>query len=149
MSADNKSIVRRLYEEVWNERKMEVLKELISPSHALHEPTNTSGSKIGPEAYKRTINQFLTAFPDLRFAIEDTVSENDKVVACWTISGTHKGEYLGIPATDQKISIEGITVHHVAGGKIMDSFANWDALGLMQQLGVVPRLGQPKGAIAR
>jgi steroid delta-isomerase-like uncharacterized protein len=148
MSADNKSIVRRLYDEVWNERKMEVLQELISPSHALH-AANTSGSKIGPDAYKRNINQFLTAFPDLRFDIEDTVSENDKVVACWTISGTHKGEYLGIPATDQKISVEGVTIHHVAGGKIMDSFANWDALGLMQQLGVVPLFGQPKGATAR
>jgi steroid delta-isomerase-like uncharacterized protein len=148
MPADNKSIVRRLYEEVWNERKIEVLKELISPSHALHAP-NTSGSKIGPEAYKRNINQLLTAFPDLRFAIEDTVSENDKVVACWTISGTHKGEYLGIPATDHEIIVEGITIHHVAGGKIMDSFANWDALGLMQQLGVVPLFGQPKGATAR
>jgi steroid delta-isomerase-like uncharacterized protein len=148
MPADNKSIVRRLYEEVWNERKIEVLKELISPSHALHIP-NASGSKVGPEAYKRNIQQFITAFPDLRFDVEDTVSENDKVVTCWTFSGTHKGEYLGIPATGRKISVEGITIHHVAGGKIMDSFANFDALGLMQQLGVVPHFGLPKGATAR
>ncbi|HET8924849.1 MAG TPA: ester cyclase [Candidatus Acidoferrum sp.] len=148
MPADNKSTVRRLYEEVWNNRHLEVADQIISPSHALHDNHNPE-SDIGPEAYKRNVTRFVAAFPDLRFTVEDIIAENDKVVACWNISGTHKGEYRGIPATNKKVSVEGITINHVAEGKIMDSFANWDALGLMQQLGVVPRLGQPKGATAR
>lgn len=148
MLADNKSIVRRLYEEVWNNRRPEVANEIISPSHAMHD-NHQPDPGIGPEAYNRNVTRFVAAFPDLRFTVEDMVAENDKVVAFWTISGTHKGEFRGIPATNKKVSIEGITINHVAGGKIMDSFANWDALGLMQQLGVVPHLGQPKGAIAR
>jgi steroid delta-isomerase-like uncharacterized protein len=148
MPADNKSIVLRLYEEVWNHRRLEVANEIISPSHALHDSHNPE-SGIGPEAYKRNVTRFVAAFPDLRFTVEDMVAENDKVVAFWVISGTHKGEYRGIPATNKKVSVEGITINHVAGGKIMDSFANWDALGLMQQLGVIPHLGQPKGATAR
>jgi steroid delta-isomerase-like uncharacterized protein len=141
MSTESKSIVRRLYEEVWNERKLDVVGELISPSHALHDP-NVSGSQTGPEAYKRQVTRFTTAFPDLRFSIEDIVSEKDKLVVSWNISGTHKGEYEGIPPTDKKISVEGITINHIANGKILDSYVSWDALGLMRQLGHAPPLGK-------
>jgi steroid delta-isomerase-like uncharacterized protein len=148
MSSINKAVIRRLYDEVWNERKVEVIKEIISPSHALHGPT-FSGSSIGPEAYKRQVLLFLTGYPDMHWTIEDTIAENDKVVACWTISGTHRGEYMEIPATNKKVSIDGITIHHIAGGKIMDSYSNWDVLGMMQQLGVVSALGLPKSASAR
>ena len=148
MPADNKSIVRRLYEEVWNNRRLEVADEIISLSHALHD-NHQPDSGIGPEAYKRNATRFLSAFPDLSFDVEDMVAENDKVVVSWIISATHKGEFRGIPATNKRISVEGVTIHHIADGKIMDSYVNWDALGLMQQLGVVPHLGQPKGASAR
>lgn len=146
MPADPKSIVRRLYEEVWNKRKLHLMGELVSPSHALHGP-NFSGSAIGPEAYKRQVALLVAAFPDLRFTIEDTVTEQDKVVVCWTRSGTHKGEYMGIPATNKKVSVDGITVHHIANGRIMDSYAIWDVWDMMQQLGVVK--GQPQSASAR
>src|SRR6266851_3205051 len=148
MSAANKAIVQRLYEEVWNERKLEVINEIISPSHALQAP-NIFGSSIGPEAYKRNVLLFLAGYPDLHWTIEDTIVEKDKVVACWTISGTHKGDYMGVPATNKKVSVGGITIHHIAGGKIIDSHTTWDALGLMQQFGVVPALEKTKDATAR
>ncbi len=148
MPPDNKAIIRRLYEEVWNKRKLEVISEIISPSHALHAP-NISGSSIGPEAYKRQLLLFLAGYSDLHFTIEDSIAENDKVVACWIFSGTHRGDFMGIPATNKKVCVDGMTVHHLAGGKIMDSYANWDALGMMQQLGVVPALAEPKGAAPR
>ena len=147
MPADNRAIVRRLYEEVWNKRKFEVVNELISPSHALQGP-NIFGSSIGPEAYKRQVSSLLEAYPDLCWTIEDTIAEKDKVVACWTFSGTHQGDYMGVPATNKKVSVEGITIHHIAGGKIMDSHSNWDALGMMQQLGAVPATGKAKDASA-
>ena len=148
MSMENKAIVRRLYEEVWNKRKLEVLNELVSPSHALQGP-NFSGSAIGPEAYKLRVSAFYVGFPDLHWTIEDTVAEKEKVVVCWTFSGTHKGDYMGVPATNKKVSFDGMTIHHMADGKIMDSHSTWDALDLMQQLGVVPVLRQPKGTAAR
>jgi len=148
MSAENKAIVRRLYEEVWNQRKLEVVNELISPSHALQGP-NIFGSSIGPEAYRRQVSRFLEGYPDLRWTIQGTIAEEDKVVACWTISGTHKGDFMGVPATDKKVSVDGMTIHHIAGGKIMDSHSNWDTLGMMQQLGAVPALGKAKDASAR
>jgi steroid delta-isomerase-like uncharacterized protein len=148
MPVDHKAVVRRLYEELWNNRNLEVVNEIVSPSHALHAP-NISGSSIGPEAYKSQVLIFLAGYPDLRFSIEDLIAEKDRVVACWTLSGTHKGDFMGIPATNKKVSVEGMTVHNVASGKIMDSYSNWDALGMMQQLGVVPALGQAKTLTAR
>jgi steroid delta-isomerase-like uncharacterized protein len=134
MQLDNKTIVRRLYKEVWNQRRLEVVDELISPSHALSDPI-VSGSHIGPELYKQRVVDLTTSFPDLRFTIEDTITEKDKIVACWTITGTHKGTFMDIPATGRKVSVEGITIHHIKNGKILDSYARWDALGLMRQLG--------------
>jgi len=148
MSTDTKTVVRRLYEEVWNKRRLEVVNEIISPSHALNDP-HLIGSAVGPDAYKRVSTQFIAAFPDLKFTVEDYISEKDKVVASWTISGTHKREFRGIPATNKEISVEGVTIHLIAKGKIIDSYAKLDYLGLLQQLGVAPAFGQTKSAAAR
>ena len=147
MSASNKAIVRPLYDEVWNKRRLELVDEIISPSHALHDP-NLTGSAVGPEAYKRQVSRFIAAFPDLRFTIEDIVGENEKLAVSWTISGTHKSEFMGVPATNKKVSVHGITIHHFVNAKIMDSYVSWDAWGMMQQLGVVPALGESKASAA-
>jgi steroid delta-isomerase-like uncharacterized protein len=133
MPTDNKAIVRRLYEEVWNKRRLEVVDELISPSHALNDPL-ASDAQIGPRLYKQRVVEFTNSFPDSRFMIEDMIAEKGKVVASWTFSGTHKGEFRDIPATGKKVSVEGITIHHITNGKILDSYARWDVLGLMRQL---------------
>jgi steroid delta-isomerase-like uncharacterized protein len=148
MPKENKTIIRRLYEEVWNQRKLGVVDELLSASHALNDPNNP-GSQVGPALYKQRVVELTTALPDLCFTIEDTVAEEEKVVACWTFSGTHQGEYLGIPATGKKISVEGITIHHIKNGKILDSYTRWDALGLMRQLGAIPAQGRSKEAALR
>ena len=147
MSMENKAIVRRFYEEVWNKRRVELVDELMSPSHAMHN-NYIPDSCVGPEAYKREIARWITGIPDLRFTVEDMIAEKDKVVVSWTVSGTHKGELRGIPPTGKKVSVEGMTILQIADGKIMDSFFNWDALSLMQQLGLAAGFGQPKGATA-
>jgi steroid delta-isomerase-like uncharacterized protein len=135
MSVSPKEVIRRLYKEVWNERKFDLIDQLVSRSHALVAP-NVSGAAVGPAAYKKQIAAFIAGFPDLRFVVDEIVSENDKVVAAWTWSGTHRGEYLGIAATNKKVSVSGITMHQIADGKILDSQAAWDSLGLLRQLGV-------------
>jgi len=145
MALDSKTIVKRLYGEVWNKRKLELVSDLFSPSHALRD-NNSPGSSVGPEAYKMQVAMYVAAFPDLRITVEDTVAEKDKFVAAWTISGTHKGEIMGIRPTNRKISVEGITIHYLANGKIIDSSISWDALGLLRQLGVSPILVQQKVA---
>jgi steroid delta-isomerase-like uncharacterized protein len=148
MSIENKAIVRRFYEEVWNKRRVELVDELMSPSHAMHD-NQLPDSGVGPEAYKRNVARYVAGFPDVRFTVEDMVAENDKVAVSWTISGTHRGEFRGVSPTGKKVSIEGITINHIGNGKIMDSYVSWDTLGLMQQLGVAPAFGPPKGATAR
>jgi steroid delta-isomerase-like uncharacterized protein len=148
MPMENKTIIRRLYEEVWNKRKLKVVDELLSASHALQEP-NMSGAQTGPALYKQRVVELTTAFPDLCFTLEDTIAEGEKVAACWTISGTHQTEYMGIAATGKKISLEGITIHHIKNGKILDSYTRWDALGLMRQLGAGAAQGRSKEAATR
>lgn len=134
MPASNGEIVRRLYAEVWNQRKFDVADLLIAPSHALTDPT-VSGSAVGPEAYKRQVRNFISAFSDLKFTVEDAISEREKLVAAWTVTGTHDGEFLGIAASGRKIFVNGITIHQIRNGKILDSLAIWDALALFQQIG--------------
>ncbi len=147
MPMENKAIVRRLYEEVWNKRRVELVDELMSPSHAMHD-NHLPDSGVGPEAYKRNVARFVASFPDLHLTVEDMLAENDKVAVGWTISGTHKGEFRGISPTGKKVSMEGITINHIVDGKIMDSYISADYLGLMQQLGVAPAFGPPKSAAA-
>lgn len=144
MSMDNKAIIRRFYEGIWNERNLAVVDELVAPSHALLVPS-FSGSATGPEAYKSQIHMYLKAYPDLQFTIEDLIAEGDRVACCWTISGTHQGEFMGVPATGKRVSWDGVTIHQITNGKIMDSNVTMDTWGLMQQFGVV---GQPHKASA-
>lgn len=148
MPTDNKSLVRRMYEEVWNGRRLEVARELISPSHAV-QVTDAADSGVGPEAYARDVTEFVNAFPDLKFTVLDMIAENDKVVVFWNIAGTHQGEFRGIAATGKKISVDGITINQLANGKIMDSYVSVDMWGMMRQLGAVPAPGQPQKATAR
>lgn len=147
MSVESISISRRLIEEVWNNRRLDVVNELIASTHINHDP-NTPDLGSGPEGYKRLVTLYTTAFPDLRLTIEDTISEGDKLVISWSVSGTHKGDLRGTPPTNKKMSVEGITISRHANGKILDSRVSWDALGMMQQLGVVPAIAQAKAAAA-
>jgi steroid delta-isomerase-like uncharacterized protein len=135
MSVSPEEVIRRLYKEFWNERKLEVADQLISQSHALNSP-HISGATVGPAAYKKQLAAFVTGFPDLRFTVEETITEKDKISVFWMLTGTHKGEFLGIEPTNKKVSITGITIHQIVDGKILDSQALWDAISLFQQLDV-------------
>jgi steroid delta-isomerase-like uncharacterized protein len=137
MAADPKKLVRRLYDEVWNKRKLELISEIIAPTHAINDP-HLAGSAVGPDAYKSIFAQFIAAFPDLRLSVEELIAEKNKVVACWNLTGTHKREFRGVPATNRKISVDGVTVNHISNGKIIESFITMDYLSLTQQLGVIP-----------
>ena len=137
MSADDKAVIRRLYEEVWKKRNLAAIDEIISSSHALTEP-DAYDSRVGPAAYKATVSRFFQGIPDLRFTIQDVISEGNKFVVVWIMNGTHQGEFYGVPATNKKLSLEGITIHQIKDGKIFDSHVSWDELGMMRQVGAVP-----------
>jgi len=131
----HKEVFGRLYNSIWNERRLEFIDKLFVKTHALGAPMIT-GRGTGPAVYRRQVEAFHAAFPDLKFTVDDTVSEKDKLVVSWTLTGTHKGAFMGIAPTHKKVSVCGITIHQIEGGKILETTANWDALGMLEQLGV-------------
>ena len=136
---ENKIIARRVFEEAWNQRDLDAVDEICATDFVRHDPasSNLSGP-IGPEGYKQVITFYTTAFPDHHFVVEDMIAEGDRVVTRWTATGTHQGDLAGIPPTGVKGIVTGITIARFGEGKIVEERSNWDALGLMQQLGVIP-----------
>ena len=139
MSAETKGIARRLLEEAFNSGNLDVVDELLAPEFvnhdaALPEPT------VGVAAAKASIAGYRAAFPDLRLTVELQVAEGEFVTTRWTGRGTHQGDLMGMAATGKQATVTGITIDQIADGRIVESWTNWDTLGLMQQLGVVPAL---------
>ena len=145
MSETNKTVVRRLFEEVWNKGNLPVTDELFAPNYAHHD-SSTPDVGRGPESEKKRATLYRTAFPDLRLTIEDIIAEGETVMARWSCRGTHKGDLSGIAPTGKQFTISGISVARFTNGKMVEGWVNWDALGLMQQLGVVSELGKTKAA---
>jgi steroid delta-isomerase-like uncharacterized protein len=143
MSEANKVIVRRLFEEVWNRGHLQVTDELFAPTY-VHHDSSTPDVGRGPQSEKNRATLYRTAFPDVHFHIDDTIAEGETVMARWSCAGTHKGDLNGIAATGKHFTISGVTTARFANGKIVEGWVNWDALGLMQQLAVVPELGKAK-----
>ncbi len=137
---DNKAQVRRFYEEVFNQKKRAAIDEFSDPSYVDH--TAPPGLPGGIEGQKQLIGMYLTAFPDLHLTVEDMIAEGDKVVSRWTASGTHPGEFMGIPPTGKQLIAKGIEINRIAGRKFVEHWMELDTLGLLQQLGVVPMSGQ-------
>jgi steroid delta-isomerase-like uncharacterized protein len=138
MSAEeNKAIYARIVEEGFNKGNLSVTDELVAANHVNH-----TDNVHGPEEYKGFITLYRTAFPDLQMTIVDSIAEGDKVVNRWTATGTHKGELMGIPPTGKQMEITGTYMARIVGGKILEEWGNIDALGMMQQLGVIPAPGE-------
>ena len=145
MSETNKTVVRRLFEEVWNKGNLPVTDELFAPNY-VHHDSSTPDVGRGPESEKKRATLYRTAFPDLRLTIEDIIAEGETVTARWSCKGTHKGDFSGIAPTGKLFTISGISVARFTNGKMVEGWVNWDALGLMQQLGVVAEVGKAKAA---
>jgi len=136
---ENKSLPRRSYEEIYNQGKLEVADEIYEENFVSH--TSPSDLK-GIKGIKDFATMLRSAFPDLKFKIEDQIAEGDKVATRWTASGIHKGEYMGVSATGKFISNTVISLHRIANGKMVESWIESDNLGVMQKIGVVSLPGQ-------
>jgi steroid delta-isomerase-like uncharacterized protein len=144
---ENKATVRRIPDEVFNQGNLSVVDELFAPDYVLHDPWVPGGELRGLEAFKEQwVSMLRTAFPDLRIVIEDQVAEGDKVVSRYTGSGTHQGELRGFPPTNNRVEVTGTITSRFAEGKIAEEWNNFDSMGMMQQLGIVPPLAPPQGA---
>lgn len=132
---DGKQIVHRFMEECWNKGKLNTITEMVADNCRLHDPVfpNTTS---GAQNLKNHIEMCRRAFPDLHFRIDDTIAERDEVVIHWTTTGTHKGDFLGMHPTHRKATVGGITIFKVDRGMIVEQWAHWNLMTLMEQLGL-------------
>jgi steroid delta-isomerase-like uncharacterized protein len=140
-SEKNKTIVGRAWEEFFIRGNLDKADEFFAPDYVNHDPA-ASEDRHGPEELRQFLSMYRNAFPDMRFTIEDVVAEGDEVVVRWTLRGTHQGELMGIPPTNNPVTVRGMSIERVSNAKIVETWDSYDALGLMQQLGVIPEPGQ-------
>jgi len=133
---ENKAVVRRNIEEVWNRGNLSVIDEIVAENFVLHDPSQPDPIR-GPEGYKQFVTMMRNAFPDLETIIDDLIAEGDTIAVRLTFRGTHTGELAGIPPTGKHVTFTGMSFKRFEGGKYVESFINADDLGLMQQLGVI------------
>lgn len=143
MSAhENKALARRAMEEAFGQGNFAVADEVYAKDFVGHAAPDEIK---GLEGIKRFVSIFRSAFPDLQLTVEDQIAKGDKVVSRWTARGTHEGEFRGVAPTGKQVMITGITVQRIAGSRIVEGWTNWDMLGMLVQLGVVPPPGQAGG----
>lgn len=156
MSQDIKVIARRYFTEIMNMANMDTLYELLAPDFIFTLPTHPEPYH-GPDGFKELVTMLHTAFPDFYIHVQDMVASGDTVVTRWRGGGTHVGGALGtvkgdIPPSGRKFEIDGMTWHRIADGRIVESLANEDTVGLLMQLGVIPspppEEPSPKGNLA-
>jgi steroid delta-isomerase-like uncharacterized protein len=135
MSEQNKMLVRRAYEEVYNQGKLEVIDELVTDDFVVHVGAE---DLHGPVALKEYVTMLRGGFPDLHLTIDMQVADGDIVVTRWTGRGTHTGTFQGIPPTGRQGSMTGIDIDRIRDGRTVECWTNTDDLGLLQQLGVLP-----------
>jgi steroid delta-isomerase-like uncharacterized protein len=137
MSERNKSIERRLFQEVYGNGNLDLIDELVAEDFVGH-GTARDGGDQGRDAYRAFVVEMRTAFPDLQLTIEHQIAEGDKVVTRFRASGTHLGPFQGMPPTGKRGDFSGTIIDRVVGGQVVECWSNTDDLGLLQQLGAVP-----------
>lgn len=136
MAQDNSALIRRWFEEVWNQGRMAAIDEMASQDIVGHGQAQ-HGTDVGLKEFKPFVVSLRSAFPDMKVVIDHVIEQGDKVVARWTATMTHMGGFLGFAATGKKVTITGTTIQRISGGKIVEGWDNWDQLGLLVQIGAV------------
>jgi steroid delta-isomerase-like uncharacterized protein len=134
MSSENKTLVRRWFEEVWNNGRVAAIDEMLASHTVVH---GLGDDLHGATEFKRFHSAYRNAYPDVTIQIDDLVAEGDVVAARWTAKGTHRGDGLGFPATGRHVEFTGMVFVRVTDGRLVEGWNNFDQLGMLQQLGVV------------
>jgi len=138
MPDDNKALIRRWFEEVWNKGREEAIDEMFAEDGIAHGLSDESGKPLsGPTGFKPFFRMFREAFPDIQVVVEDTVTEGDKVAARCSVRGKHQSDSLGFAATNQPTEFTGITIVRIRDGKIVEAWNNFDFMTMRRQLGAL------------
>ena len=140
----NKKLVYRFVDECWNEGNLATVPHLVAAHCRFHDPVFPH-MVAGVESMQHHIERYRRAFPDLKLTITDIIAEKDEVVAHWTANGTHRGEFLGMSPTNVNALIAGTSIYRIEEGKIVEQWANWNLMSLIEQLGLRAAAGVPAG----
>jgi steroid delta-isomerase-like uncharacterized protein len=138
---ENKAVVRRFTDEVWNTGNLAIIDELFASTWVGHDLP--PGLAPGREGLKQMVGAFRAAFSDIRATVDDQIADGDAVAWRWTFQGTHSGAFMGIPPTGKTSTLTGISIDRLASGKFVERWDSADTLGMLQQLGVISAPGQP------
>ena len=143
MSEENKEKMRRVLEEAFGQGKTEVVDEVLDSDFVCWDPNSETGEIRGAETIKGEIEYFRNAFPDFYWRVEEQMAEGDKVTTRYTLGGTHRGEFFGVPGSGRRIEISGINIDRFdESGKVVEEWASYDLLEAMRQLGAIPEPAQ-------
>lgn len=134
--SENVAVIARFLKEVINQGRLEQADELVAADFVELDPL--PGQRQGREGLKEVIGMLRGAFPDMHWVVDEMVASGDKVVTRFTWTGTHRGTFLGIPATGRGVSVKGVVIDRLEAGKMADSRILMDNFTMMQQLGVIP-----------
>ena len=140
-TVSNVAIIQRFINDLWNARDLSVADEIFADNcvtHQLRSGLAATAAPRDPETIKQHVLEWLNAFPDLTFTVEQMVADGDRVASQMTMQGTHSGTWMGIAPTGKQISLQMMTIHRIEAGKIVEDWVLVDSLGLFQQLGLVP-----------
>src|SRR5579871_4375940 len=131
MTAEERKLGTRWFEEVWNQGRRDLIPQLMAPEGVIHDGEVDT---VGAENFYPFYDRIRAAFPDIHITVHDVVAEGDRMCVRWSFAGTHTGEGLGLPPTGRKVEATGMSLLRVAGGRLAEGWQNWDMLGLMEQL---------------
>jgi steroid delta-isomerase-like uncharacterized protein len=136
MSVEEQNVIVNQWIEAWNKQDLAAASDLLRPDYKRHDANlpDLDGSKAGVDF----ITTCISGFPDIHLDIEQLIAQDDHVAARLTVRGTHQGPFMGVPATGRKVTVEVADVYRLADGKIAEQWVMMNAMGLMQQLGVIP-----------
>lgn len=133
---DNIKMYTNVWDEILNKGNLDMFDTHFAENYVNKTVSNTVN---GPAEAKEYFGAFLTGFSDINFVVDEIFGVDDRIVKIWTFNGTHTGEFAGIPATGNKITLKGVSVSRIVDGKITEELDYMDDLGFMQQLGVIPQ----------
>lgn len=133
---DNKAIVKKIFDDLWTKGQVSTIDELVSKDFVGYWPFLAEPVK-GPAEYKDFVAEMRKIFPDLSMKVLDYVSEGERTVARFEVTGTHRAEFLTIPATNKTLTMEGLTISRIVKGKILETRVQMDILAMLRRLGIV------------
>ena len=146
MAQDNVTIMRRWFDEVWNNGKIATIHELMAADCVGIGQAGPEVEIKGPHAFQVFVEKLRGAFPDIHVTIEDAFASGDKAVARWSATMTHRGDHLGLPASNKQVRITGISMVQVANGKIVAGWDNWDQMTMLKEIGAIKGVDVPMAA---